>query len=163
MSKTICGLDMSEKNTLSKIEETFDIINLEEENTLLNDVASEMHEKYKLVNEIIDMLYRDTRQTDVTDEDGFVIGQRTHLHPQLLSWMKEARLFQDDLWKLTGGEIKQEGQKQTIQLMTKIVLEGISQNPEFLQKKFKEWTENRSFKNEKNRTKTIAPATKSNH
>ena len=137
---------MSEKNSLTKCEEKFDIVKQEEENNLLNDVAIEMKKKYDLVNEIIEKLYNDTRTDDVVDVDDNPIGQRTQLHPQLLSWIREARLFQNDLWKLTGGEIQQEGQKKSIEVMAKIVLEGVSQNPEILKKRFEEWAKSRSFK-----------------
>lgn len=137
---------MSEKKSLTKFEESFDIVPQKEEINLLNDVAVEMKKKYDLVNEIIGMLYGDTRQEDVLDSNDNIIGQRTHLHPQLLSWMREARQFIDDLWKLNGGEIKQEGQKETIKLGAKILLEGLSQNPDILKEKAKEWAKNRSFK-----------------
>lgn len=140
---------MSELKALTKIEETLEIVTKSEGNTIINDVAVELNEKYNLVDEIIGKLLGDTRQIPVKDEDEIVIGQRTQLHPQLLSWMKEARLFQIDLWKIRGGEIEQEGQKKQIEVAAKILLEGLSQNPEFIKEKFEEW-KNRSFKNEKN-------------
>jgi len=137
---------MSEKKDLTKLEPLEAIVLKEEDNTLLSEVAVEMNKKYNLVDEIIEMLLGDTRQIPIKDEDGIVLGQRTQLHPQLLSWIKEARLFQIDLWKLRGGDIVQEGQKKGIEVAAKILLEGISQNPEMLKEKFEEWTKNRSFK-----------------
>jgi len=137
---------MSEKKSLIKIQETHAITQVKEEQTLLDDVATEMNKKFKRVNEIISTLEDDTRKIDITNEDGEVIGQRTALHPQLLSWYKEARLFLNDLWKLTGGEVKQEGEKEYTKMMAKIILEGVNQNPDFLKEKFDEWAKNRSFK-----------------
>lgn len=137
---------MSENNTLSKIDDNLPTVKPEEKNTLLTDVAVEMNKKYQLVDKIITKLLSDTRQSEIIDEMGNVIGQSTHLHPQLLNWIRESRLFQETMWKLHGGEIEQEGQKKSIEVMAKLVLAAVSQNPDELNVRFKEWTKNRSFK-----------------
>jgi len=117
-------------------------------NTLLTNIAAEIRRKYSLIKSVIDRLMEDVYTEEIFDDDGNFIRKRTHVHPQLIKWMREARMFCNDIWKLSGGEIQQEGQKKAIEIQAKIVMNAIGDDPDLYKSKLEEWKKSRSFKEE---------------
>jgi len=68
----------------------------DEQPTLSFDVAREMKKGYDIVNDVIEKLLKDTRVEEIKDGKGKIIGQRTHVNPQLLAWIRESRLTKND-------------------------------------------------------------------
>lgn len=110
------------------------------------DVAVEMRKTYGIVEDILEKLQKDTMIEDVIDDDGKKLGQKTHIHPQLLSWVKEARLFTQDMWKIGGGELEQEAQKMKLDLEAKLILKMVGKNRDEIEEAMEEWKKTRSFK-----------------
>lgn len=112
------------------------------------DVAVEMRKMYSIVEDILAKLQKDTIIEDLEDDDGKTIGQRTHIHPQLLSWVKEGRLFTQDMWKMGGGELEQEAEKMRLDLEAKMILKMVGKNRQEIKDAMEEWKKSRSFKEE---------------
>ncbi|MHA1748703.1 MAG: hypothetical protein ACTSYF_08720 [Promethearchaeota archaeon] len=119
---------------------------IERTNTLIKSVASEMAKKLIDIDEIINMLKKDTWIEEIRDSDGNVIGQRTHLHPQLLSWYKEGRSTLETIFKLSGGEVSQEAEKQKIKLKAKLIMELVGKPEKERKELIEKWKASTSFK-----------------
>ena len=132
------------------MDETKEIVPKEEyeivKKDLSFDVSTKMREGFDLVEDVVMKLLKDTRIEEVRDEYNKVIGQRTHIHPQLLSWIKEGRLYTQDMWKMGGGELEQESEKIKLELKAKLVMKMIGKDKQKIQEALDEWKENRSFK-----------------
>lgn len=116
--------------------------------SLAFDVATEIRRGYDLVLDIIEKLDKDFSVEELKDDDGNVIGQRTHVHPQLLSWIKESRLYTQDMWKMGGGELEQEAEKLRLDLEAKIILKTVGKKRDEVIDALEEWKKDRSFKEE---------------
>jgi len=129
----------------SKVEkETKGALTLYEETpTLAFDVAQEMKKGYDIVNDVIEKLLKDTRVEELKDEEGTVVGQKTHVNPQLLAWIREARLTKNDIWKLAGGEVQQDAEKIALETKAKIILEIAKVKPEKFEEALENWKRNR--------------------
>ena len=137
---------MEENNAIVKTKESSPLDVLDEEITLSIDVTNEMQRGYDLVQEIIDKIYNDTRTDDVLNEDGEKIGQRTHLHPQLLKWMEEARKYQNDIWKLGGGELTHEAEKKKLEIKAQLLMKLLSKTKAEREEIVESWKQSVSFK-----------------
>jgi len=131
-----------------KDQEKHPMVLLDGERTLAIDVATEMSHGYDLVMDIVDKLLGDTRIEDLKDDEGNLVGQRTHIHPQLLKWLREARLLRADIWKMTGGEIAQEVEKKKLEIKAKLIMQAIGSNPEEFESAKEKWMKSRSFKDD---------------
>lgn len=108
--------------------------------TIVDDVVSELAENLFLINDVIETLAKDTRV--IKDEIGDRIVRDTHIHPQLLSWVKEKRMLATDMWKIAGGELQHEKEKEKIKIQGKMILETLgTMSPDELEKKREEWKE----------------------
>ena len=45
------------------------------------------------------------------------------MHPQLLGYMQERRHMIDQIWKIAGGEVINEGRKEAVKSMAKMLFE----------------------------------------
>lgn len=134
---------MEQKTSTEEKQEEDSLVVYEEPTTLAFDVATEMKKGYDIVTDVIVKLLEDTRIEEVVDRDGKVIGQRTHLHPQLLAWMREARLTENDIWKLAGGDIQQDAERIALETKAKLILEMAKQKPEKFEEALENWKKNR--------------------
>lgn len=134
---------MAQKTSEEETEKVQPLAIYEEKPTLAFDVAREMKKGYDIVNEVIEKLLKDTRVEELTDNEGKVVGQRTHIHPQLLSWMREARLTKDDMWKLLGGDVQQDAERIALETKAKIILELAKVKPEKFEEALENWKANR--------------------
>ena len=129
-----------DKITTKPDKETSDAVILyDEEPTLAFDVAQEMGKGYDIIKDVVEKLIKDTRVEELRDDDGSKVGQRTHVNPQLLPWVREARLLQNDIWKLTGGELQQEAEKKILETKAQIILEIMKQKPETYEEALENW------------------------
>lgn len=131
---------MKENKAITKKKENDSLDLLDGERTLPIDVATEMSRGYDMVMDIINKLSSDTRVEEIMDDDGKIIGQRTHIHPQLIKWIEEARKMWLDIWKTGGGEIQQEVEKKKIEVKAKILMAMIGKSSEEeRQEAFEKW------------------------
>jgi hypothetical protein len=137
---------MEENNAIVELEEKRALVKKEEERTLFHEIAIAMDKGYKRVQEVIDKLYEDTRTEDLEDDEGNHIGQRTHVHPQLLKWITEARHYENDMWKLGGGEIAQEAQKKQLEIKAKLIMKLLSADPDKRDEMVEKWKQSKSYK-----------------
>ena len=137
---------MEENKAIIKTEEKSPLALLDNERTLSIDMATEMSKGYEDINEIIHLLKKDTRVDDILGEDDQKIGQRTHIHPQLLKWFTEGRHTKESMWKMGGGEIAQEAEKEKIKLKGRLIMEIIGKNPEEREEILSKWKQSISFK-----------------
>lgn len=137
---------MEKNKAIVKLEEKSPFALLDKEHTLSVDVATEMGKGYNDIQEVLSLLKKDTRVEDVLDEDDQKIGQRTHIHPQLLKWHQEARHTMETMWKLGGGDIAQEAEKEKIKLKAKIIMEILTKSKGDRDEMVEKWKEVVSFK-----------------
>lgn len=105
------------------------------EKNLLNDVATEMSRGFGIIEDIVDKLAMDTKTT--VDEEG---NSKTYVNPYLLPWVRERRMLLKDIWKLSGGEIEQEKEKEMLKIKGKMIIEAIgSLKPDELKEKMEQW------------------------
>jgi len=134
---------MAQKTSKVENEEESSLTLYEEPPTLAFDVAQEMKKGYDIVNDVIDKLLKDTRVEELTDNEGKVVGQKTHINPQLLAWIRESRLTKNDIWKLAGGEVQQDAEKIALETKAKIILEIAKTKPEKFEEALENWKKNR--------------------
>lgn len=120
----------------------------DEQPTLSFDVAREMKKGYDIVNDVIEKLLKDTRVEEIKDGKGKIIGQRTHVNPQLLAWIRESRLTKNDIWKLSGGDVQQDAERLALQTKAKIILEIAKVKPEKFEEALENWKKNRDASRE---------------
>ncbi len=137
---------MEDINAIVTQEEKSPLAMLEAAHSLTVDVATEMGKGYSDIQEIINLLKMDTRVDDVLDEDDKKIGQRTHVHPQLLKWYQEGRHTLETLWKLGGGDIIQEVEKEKIKMKAKIIMEVLGSSKGDREELMEKWKQAVSFK-----------------
>ena len=137
---------MEKNNAIVKSKEKSPLRMLDEEHTLSIDVATEMGKGYNDIKEIIEMLKKDTRVDDILDEDNQKIGQRTHINPQLLKWYQEARHTMETVWKIGGGDLTQEVEKEKIKLRAKVIMEILTKSKGEREEMVEKWKELVSFK-----------------
>lgn len=137
---------MTENTAIVKTKEKSPLDLLDREHTLSVDVAGEMSKGYNDIKEIIELLKKDTRVEDLLDEDDQKIGQRTHIHPQLLKWHQEARHTMETVWKLGGGDLTQEVEKEKIKLKAKLIMEILTRSKGERKEMIEKWKELVSFK-----------------
>lgn len=123
-------------------------IEVKKKHSLAFDVASEMRKGHDFVVDIIDKLHKDFHVEEIYDDDGNKIGQKTHIHPQLLNWVKEERLYTQDMWKMGGGELEQEAEKMRLDLEAKMILKMVGKNRKEIKKAMEDWKKTASFKEE---------------
>ena len=134
---------MEQKTSIVEKEEKDSLVLYDDSTDLAFDVAIEMKKGYDIVNDVIGKLLEDTRIEELVDKEGERIGQRTHIHPQLLAWMREARLTENDIWKLAGGELQQEAEKKALETKAKLILQMAKSKPEEFEEAFENWKKNR--------------------
>jgi hypothetical protein len=134
---------MEQKTPIVEKEEIEPLVLYDESMSLAFDVAQEMKKGYDIVDDVIVKLLKDTRIEDIVDKEGKIIGQRTHIHPQLLAWMREARLTEIDIWKIAGGEVQQEAEKKALETKAKLILAMAKQKPEQFEEALENWKKNR--------------------
>lgn len=110
-----------------------------ESRTIIDDISSEMMKRMFDIKDVISQMQRDTHVEEDVDDNGRII-RSTVVNPLLLPWVRELRMYLKDMWKIAGGEIQQEQEKEKIKVQGKMILEAISDmSPEQLSEKFKEW------------------------
>lgn len=102
------------------------------ESTLPIDTAAEWNKGYMLVNMVILELAQDTYTETYEDEVGET-RRRTHVNPQLLSFMQERRKLADQIWKISGGEAVIEGKKELYRKQADLIFQ-MSQDRDFKKK-----------------------------
>lgn len=137
---------MEEKNAIVIKKEKTPLDMLDRENTLSIDVAAELVNSFDLVQEIMRKLSGDTRTEDVLDEDDHKIGQRTHVHPQLLKWHQEARHTLETMWKLGGGEIQHEAEKKKLEIKANLIMKLLGKSKKEREEMIEDWKSSVSFK-----------------
>jgi len=137
---------MEENTSLAKKEDAQALAKTEEEGTLAFEVAVEMAKNHNKIMEVVEKLFNDIRVEVIEDDEGNKIGQRTHVPPQLIKWLREARMYENDMWKLGGGEIEQEHEKRKLEVKAKLIMTLIGTDPEEREKLMEQWKETVSFK-----------------
>ena len=127
-------------------DEKFPLDKPKKQRTLLDDVAEEINKKYSVVRGVIDRLMDDVWTEEIYDEDGTLVATKTHIHPQFLKWLREARMFCNDIWKISGGEVQQEGEKKVLELQAKLIMKAVGADPEKYKESLEKWKKTRSFK-----------------
>ena len=122
-------------NDIIKKEDNFSI----NKRTIIDDISSQMAKNILNIKDFIEMMSKDTYVEEDVDEYGRII-RKTIVNPMLLPWVRELRMYLKDMWKIAGGEIAQEEEKEKIKIQGKLILEAVnSMSPEELSEKFKEW------------------------
>lgn len=137
---------MEENNSIVEMEDKYPLVKEEEQRTLFHEIAIAMDKGYKRVEKVIERLAHDTRTEQLKDDEGTRIGQRTHIHPQLLKWITEARHYENDMWKLGGGEIAQEAQKKQLEIKAKLIMKLLSADPDKRDEMVEKWKLSKSYK-----------------
>jgi hypothetical protein len=137
---------MEENKAIIIQEEKSQLAFLDSEPSLALDMATELGKGYEDIKDLIVLLGKDTRVDDILGEDDQKVGQRTHIHPQLLKWYQEARHTIESMWKMGGGEIAQEAEKEKIKLKGKLIMEIIGKNPQQREEILEKWKQVVSFK-----------------
>ena len=102
------------------------------QSTLPIDTAAEWNKGYMLVNSVILELAQDTYIETYEDEVGET-RRRTHVNPQLLSFLQERRKLADQIWKISGGEAIIEGKKELYRKQADLIFQ-MSQDRDFKKK-----------------------------
>jgi hypothetical protein len=92
------------------------------EATLPIDTSAEWTKGFILVNKLIKEL-ADVRYTESYIDEVGDKRSRMVLHPQLLGYIQERRKMIDQIWKVSGGEVVNEGKKEAIKNMARILFE----------------------------------------
>lgn len=109
------------------------------QSTLPIDTAAEWVKGYMLLNMVLLELAKDTYTETYEDEFGEP-RRRTHVHPQMLSFIQERRRLQEQIWKISGGEAVLEGKKEFFKKQAEFIFQ-MSQDKEF-KDKYKKQMEN---------------------
>lgn len=92
------------------------------EATLPIDTSREWNKGFKLINQLIkvlaDAMYFENYIDEVGDEH-----RLPKMHPQLLGYIQERRHMIDQIWKIAGGEVINEGRKEAVKNMARILFE----------------------------------------
>jgi len=137
---------MEKNETIVKKENNDQIVVPGNKNTLTLQVATELAKTYEDIKDVIDLLKKDTRVEDLVDEDDKKIGQRTHVHPQLIKWNQEARHTLESVWKLGGGELAQAAEKKIIEIKANLIMNLLNKSKKDREELLKQWKKSVSFK-----------------
>lgn len=109
--------DLTENDDTSLLDSfTDDSIKVEEKkSSIVMDTLHEWKKGFNLINYIVGELGKDIRIVSKEDDHGQY--RETHVNPELIKYLKERRYLLDQIWKLSGGELVQEGKKQAIKQM----------------------------------------------
>lgn len=111
--------------------------------TIFDDMSIELKKELVEIDNIIKMMLNDTYVEEIPDDDNRLI-RKTHVNKDLLPWVREKRMFIKDIWKIAGGEIQQEKEKEILKLKGKMIYDSIKEmTPDELAEKFKNWKENK--------------------
>lgn len=92
------------------------------EATLPIDTSREWNKGFKLINQLIkvlaDAMYLEKYIDETGDEHNL-----PKMHPQLLGYLQERRHMIDQIWKIAGGEVINEGRKEAVKNMARILFE----------------------------------------
>ena len=102
------------------------------ESTLPIDTVAEWSKAFGLVNYVIYLLGKSIYIEEYIDELG-VRRELPKIHPQLLSFMQERRKLQDQMWKISGGEARNEGKKEFFRKQADFIFQ-MSQDNDFKEK-----------------------------
>jgi hypothetical protein len=102
------------------------------ESTLPIDTVAEWSKAFGLVNYVIYLLGKSIYIEEYRDELG-VMRELPKIHPQLLSFMQERRKLQDQMWKISGGEARNEGKKEFFRKQADFIFQ-MSQDNDFKEK-----------------------------
>jgi len=103
--------------------------------TLPVDTSAEWTKGFMLVNKLIKELAEVRYKEAYIDSSG-IRRERIVLHPQLLSYLQERRKLLDQIWKISGGEIINEGRKEMAKGLAKAIFEA--QMDDKVKKKYEE-------------------------
>jgi len=137
---------METKNEIVEKEKNYPLDKHSDKDTLLKNIALEMTKGYEMVQDVINKLLKDERIDQLIDEEGNIIGQKTYMHPQLLKWITEMRHFLDDMWKMGGGEIQQEAEKEKLKLQAKLIVKVLGVDPDKREEMLNKWKSSKSYK-----------------
>lgn len=103
--------------------ETLALVNITpREATLPIDTSREWNKGFKLINQLIKVLADAMYFEKYIDETGDE-HRLPKMHPQLLGYMQERRHMIDQIWKIAGGEVINEGRKEAVKNMARILFE----------------------------------------
>ena len=99
------------------------------ESTLPIDTVAEWSKAFGLVNYVIFLLGKSIYIEKYIDELG-IRRELPKIHPQLLAFMQERRKLQDQMWKISGGEARNEGKKEFFRKQADFIFQ-MSQDNDF--------------------------------
>jgi len=121
-----------DKDEIEKFEYTTLVKINPKQSTLPIDTAAEWTKGYMFLNMVLLELAKDTYVEPYVDELG-KDRRRTHIHPQMLSFLQERRRLQEQIWKISGGEAVNEGKKEFFKKQADFIFQ-MSQDVEFKEK-----------------------------
>ena len=102
------------------------------ESTLPIDTVAEWSKAFGLVNYVIYLMGKSIYVEEYKDELG-VMREIPKIHPQLLPFIQERRKLQDQMWKISGGEARNEGAKEFFRKQADFIFQ-MSQDNDFKEK-----------------------------
>ncbi len=92
------------------------------ESTLPIDTSREWNKGFKLINQLIKVLADAMYVEDFIDDVG-KRRKRPSMHPQLLGYIQERRHMIDQIWKIAGGEVINEGRKEAVKNIARAIFD----------------------------------------
>ena len=102
------------------------------ESTLPIDTVAEWSKAFGLVNYVIYLMGKSIYVEQYIDELG-IMREIPKIHPQLLPFIQERRKLQDQMWKISGGEARNEGAKEFFRKQADFIFQ-MSQDNDFKEK-----------------------------
>lgn len=99
------------------------------ESTLPIDTVAEWSKAFGLVNYVIYLLGKSIYIEQYRDEFG-ILREIPKIPIQLLSFMQERRKLQEQMWKISGGEARNEGKKELYRKQADLIFQ-MSQDNDF--------------------------------
>jgi len=90
--------------------------------TLPVDTSAEWTKGFMLINKLIKLLADATYTEKIYDDYGEG-HEKPVLHPQLLGYLQERRHMIDQIWKISGGEVINEGKKEIAKNLARAMFE----------------------------------------
>lgn len=121
-------MEDEKKQELIPMSQTF-ITSLDSEKpSLPQDTARELQKGIHWVNTLLEDVLNERFQEELEDRNGERHSQ-THFHPLTMKLMEEQRKRIDQMWKILGGEARNEALKDVAKLTAKAIFQA-SQNQE---------------------------------
>jgi hypothetical protein len=93
------------------------------ESTLLVDTAAELTKGYHWINVLLSEILNERYTEQIEDENG-KIHNRTKFHPLTMKLIEERRKTIDQIYKISGGELRNEVKKELGKLSAKMIFEA---------------------------------------